>query len=313
MRRSVCEVSCYSNQELDRFCVFFLCRIHRVLPQPGLHGGVYTTGRGDSDYVSVVRPDVDRAVRQDRLRVHRVLRRRHRPRPRAMFRSQIVLHPRAGCHAGSGQTVQWGPQELSGCDVHLHRWWVMFVCIAGELCSFASLVSYVRLHRWWVMFVCIAGELCSIASLVSYARLHCWWVMLVCIAGELCSFASLVSYARLHRWWVSYVCLQRWWVMLVCIAGELFYYFLNMNFVSSHYVPREPRRDPSNCRFNEHGIYIWHCQESNSQPSIPSQVRADPTRPQWRSYVRSHHITHFHDVFFRLILSTQTQPQSTFL
>ena len=29
-------------------------------------------------------------------------------------------------------------------------------------------------------------------------------------------------------------------------------------------------------------IYIRHCQRSNSQP-VPSQVRADPTRPQWRT------------------------------
>ena len=37
----------------------------------------------------------------------------------------------------------------------------------------------------------------------------------------------------------------------------------------------------SNRRLNEHGIYIRHCQESNSQ-SVPSQAGADPTRPQWR-------------------------------
>ena len=39
------------------------------------------------------------------------------------------------------------------------------------------------------------------------------------------------------------------------------------------------RRDPSNPRLNEHGIYIRHCQESNSQP-VPSQAGADTTRPQ---------------------------------
>ena len=44
-------------------------------------------------------------------------------------------------------------------------------------------------------------------------------------------------------------------------------FFFNTIFVSSHnYVPREPRRDPSNPRLNELGIYIQHCQESNSQP-----------------------------------------------
>ena len=44
-------------------------------------------------------------------------------------------------------------------------------------------------------------------------------------------------------------------------------------------VPREPQKDPTNCRLNEHGIYIRHCQELNSQP-VPSQVGADPTRPR---------------------------------
>ena len=42
--------------------------------------------------------------------------------------------------------------------------------------------------------------------------------------------------------------------------------FLNTIFVSSHMYAREPRRDPSNRRLNKHGIYIRHCQESNSQP-----------------------------------------------
>ena len=49
--------------------------------------------------------------------------------------------------------------------------------------------------------------------------------------------------------------------------------FFNTIFVSSHmYLCRptqEPRRDPRNRRLNEHGIYIRHCQESNSQ-LVPS-------------------------------------------
>ena len=58
--------------------------------------------------------------------------------------------------------------------------------------------------------------------------------------------------------------------------------FINIIFVSCNmYIPREPRRDTSH-RLNEHGIYIRYCQESNSQP-VPFQVRADPTRPQWRT------------------------------
>ena len=42
---------------------------------------------------------------------------------------------------------------------------------------------------------------------------------------------------------------------------------------------QEPRKDPNNRRLNEHGIYIQHCQESNSRP-VPSQAGADTTRPQ---------------------------------
>ena len=37
-------------------------------------------------------------------------------------------------------------------------------------------------------------------------------------------------------------------------------------------------QDPSNRRLNEHGIYIRHCQGSNSRP-VPSQAGADTTRP----------------------------------
>ena len=46
---------------------------------------------------------------------------------------------------------------------------------------------------------------------------------------------------------------------------------------------RTPKRLEGNRRLYEHVIYIRHCQESNPQP-VPSQVRADPTRPQWRTY-----------------------------
>ena len=46
------------------------------------------------------------------------------------------------------------------------------------------------------------------------------------------------------------------------------------NFCVKPYAPREPRSNPINRRLNEPGIYIWHCQESNSQP-VPSQAVAD--------------------------------------
>ena len=82
------------------------------------------------------------------------------------------------------------------------------------------------------------------------------------------------------------------------------FFFFKHNFCIKPCVPREPRRDPSNRRLYEHGIwytlcpekreplpillgvpffldtvYIRHCQDSNSQP-VPSQVCAYSTRPQ---------------------------------
>ena len=68
------------------------------------------------------------------------------------------------------------------------------------------------------------------------------------------------------------------WILICNFKWPLFLH----NFCVKPYVPREPRRDPSNRRLNEHGIYIRHCQESNSQP-VPYQAGADPTRPQWRT------------------------------
>ena len=56
-------------------------------------------------------------------------------------------------------------------------------------------------------------------------------------------------------------------------------FFFKHNFCVKPYVTREPRRDPSNRRLIEHGIYIRHCQESSSQP-VPSQAGADTTRPR---------------------------------
>ena len=56
-------------------------------------------------------------------------------------------------------------------------------------------------------------------------------------------------------------------------------HFFKHKFCVKPYVPREPKRDPSNRKLNEHGIYI---RESNSQP-VPSQAGADTTRPQWRT------------------------------
>ena len=55
--------------------------------------------------------------------------------------------------------------------------------------------------------------------------------------------------------------------------------FFSSQFCFKPYVPREPWRDPSN-RGIYHGIYIRHCQESNSQ-LVPSQAGADIIMPEW--------------------------------
>ena len=54
--------------------------------------------------------------------------------------------------------------------------------------------------------------------------------------------------------------------------------FFKHNLCIKPYVPRESRKDPSNRRLIEHGIYIRHCQESISQP-VPSQTGANTNRP----------------------------------
>ena len=76
--------------------------------------------------------------------------------------------------------------------------------------------------------------------------------------------------------------------------------FFNTIFVSSHMYPE----NPSNRRLNEHGIYIRHCQESNSQP-VPSQAGVDTTRPQWRNSLLSYHRTAYPDLIlvFPLLLA----------
>ena len=76
----------------------------------------------------------------------------------------------------------------------------------------------------------------------------------------------------------------------------LFYFLFKHNFCVKPYVPREPRKDPSNRRLNEHGIYIRHCQESNSQP-VPSQAGANTTRPQWRTSFQITITIHYHNKY----------------
>ena len=74
--------------------------------------------------------------------------------------------------------------------------------------------------------------------------------------------------------------------------GNHFKHLYHIQFLCREkpYVPREPQRDPSNRRLNEHGIYIRHCQESNSQPVL-SQAGADTTRPQFVDTVSVLHPT----------------------
>ena len=49
-------------------------------------------------------------------------------------------------------------------------------------------------------------------------------------------------------------------------------YFQHNVYILLYIIPREPRRDPSNCRILWDMIHIQHCQGSNSQP-VPSQAR----------------------------------------
>ena len=59
-------------------------------------------------------------------------------------------------------------------------------------------------------------------------------------------------------------------------------FFENTIFGSSQMYPENPEGTQVIVRrVNEHGIYIRHCQESNSQPD-PSQAGGDTTRPEWR-------------------------------
>ena len=92
---------------------------------------------------------------------------------------------------------------------------------------------------------------------------------------------ALITDVRAERWSIT-INLDS-----IFVAGThvLYYmdFFLN-HFCVKSYVPREPRRDPIGI-LRQLGsmimgyIPIRHCQESNSQP-VPSQVGADPTRPQ---------------------------------
>ena len=60
--------------------------------------------------------------------------------------------------------------------------------------------------------------------------------------------------------------------------------FFDKIFVSSRRHPENPEETRVIVgSIYEHGICIRHCRESYYSQPVPSQVRADPTRPQWRT------------------------------
>ena len=96
-----------------------------------------------------------------------------------------------------------------------------------------------------------------------------------------------MNFAAIHIKTLTFLIWILFWQIFYFFYSSYFFFFLH-SFCVKPYVPREPRREPSNRRLNEHGIYIRHCQESNSQP-VSSQAGADTTRPQWRklSYIET--------------------------
>ena len=109
----------------------------------------------------------------------------------------------------------------------------------------------------------------------------CWSVAHWCLG---CPFTLVTPLYRIYwhsglepRWLHSYIVRNsnpytttENYLPLSCFFG-----FLTQFLCVKPYVPREPQRDPSNRRLCEHGIYIWHCQESNSQPVL-SQAEPIP-------------------------------------
>ena len=62
----------------------------------------------------------------------------------------------------------------------------------------------------------------------------------------------------------------------ISYSNERMGLFFKHNFCVKPYVPREPRRDPSNRRLNEHGIYIYISDTARNRThnlSVPSGSR----------------------------------------
>ena len=62
------------------------------------------------------------------------------------------------------------------------------------------------------------------------------------------------------------------WLQIYGYKVNVIRFFFSTQFLFRAICTQEPRRDPSNRRLNEHGIYIRHCQESNSQPDCGNDV-----------------------------------------
>ena len=110
-------------------------------------------------------------------------------------------------------------------------------------------------------------------------------ILLNCCPWYPVHFLCISGNSRLQQWFITIFVLA-WVTRYYCCWNkdtkriEYIYLFtiFQHNFCVKPYALREPRRDPSKRRLNEHGMCIRQCQESNSQP-VPSQAGADTTRP----------------------------------
>ena len=102
----------------------------------------------------------------------------------------------------------------------------------------------------------------------AWSLLTCWMAL---------NWRPFLGVERLHRYYSLHHVVGNTGCGHVCestrdstaIIGCFFLF--KHNFCVKLDVPREPRRDSSNRRLNEHGIYIRHCQESNSQLFRPKR------------------------------------------
>ena len=115
------------------------------------------------------------------------------------------------------------------------------------------------------LFLPVYSCLSILASLFIFA-----WNFHSCLSIHVCPFLYLGS------------CLFIIQTCSIQTCSSLVFFFKNTIFVSSHNVPREPRRDPSNHRLKEYGIYISSNHRLN-EPTLPGTLRpcqgpCDPAR-----------------------------------